>query len=59
MFARIHAFLRDRELRAQLVVALVKAAAPLGLVAALLLAGTPGQPAPLVAAPIPAAAHLR
>ena len=59
MFARIQSFLRDRELRAQLVVAFAKAAAPIGLVVALLLAGAPEQPVPLVATPMPAAVQLR
>jgi hypothetical protein len=59
MFTRIQSFLRERELRAQLVVAVVKAAAPIGLVLALLLAGAPEQSMPLVATPMPTAVQLR
>lgn len=60
MSSRIHAFLRDSNLRAQLTVAVLRVAAPIGLVVALLLAGAPAeQGTPLVAAPVPGAAQLR
>jgi len=53
MSSRIQSFLRDRNARAQVAFALMKVAAPIGLVVALLLAAAPEPGTALAAAAVP------
>ncbi|RPH63335.1 MAG: hypothetical protein EHM83_10275 [Burkholderiales bacterium] len=62
LLAFLRPFPRSRDARAEFVFAIVRVAAPIGLVAALLIVAAPGQPDAAVAsapAPVPEASRLR